>query len=244
MRIKICLKSENNIVLPFGYFSTIQGLIYSLLDKIKSEWLHQEGFKYEKRSFKLFVFSEIIERAKTDTKSRKFIFPDAISFYFSTPVDWIIEQFAKNLIFDEKIKLGENVVSLYSIETLKIPQLENNKIKIKALSPIEIHSTLKKEDGSSKTYYYSPFEREFSDLINKNLKKKWQAFYNKPCKYTISIFPVNSKSCRQIVTKEKGTVIKGWKGTFFIDGDKQLIKFAFDVGLGNRNSLGFGMIHI
>ena len=244
MRMKISVLSNKKIVLPFGYLSSIQGLIYNMIDKISSEWLHEQGFKYEKRSFKMFVFSEIIEKGNVNQKTKELVFHESISFYFATPVSWIIEQLAKNLILKEEFYLGKNRIKLHSVEILKPVEILKNKIKVKALSPAEAHSTLLKGDGSKKTYYYSPAEKEFSKLINLNLKKKWEAFYNEKCSYNVNVYPVNIKKCREIYVTEKETIIKGWKCHFFIEGDIPLIKFALDTGLGSRNSLGFGMIDI
>ncbi len=242
--MKIALQSKGKIILSFGYFASVQGLIYSMLDRLSSNWLHEQGFKYEKRSFKLFVFSEIIEKGVVDKQTKEFVFPETVSFYFATPVEWIIEQFAKNLILKEEFYLGKNRIKLHSVEILKPVEVLKNKIKVKALSPIEAHSTLLKGDGSKKTYYYSPAEKEFSELVNLNLKKKWEAFYNEKCSHNVNVYPVNIKKCREIYVTEKETIIKGWKCHFFIEGDIPLIKFAFDTGLGSRNSLGFGMIDI
>ncbi len=215
-----------------------------MLDKVESQWLHDEGFKFEKRKFKLFVFSEILEKAIFEKSSKKFIFPEKITFYIASPVNWILEQFAKNSILNNEFYLGSNKVVLRSIEVLKYPVLDKSKILIKTLSPIEVHSTLTSANGKNKTYYYSPKEREFSELINKNLQKKWEAFYKEKCPYNLKIIPLRNYNYRQIILSLKKLVIKGWKGKFILEGDIPLIKFAFDAGLGSRNSLGFGMIDI
>ncbi|MEG6522408.1 CRISPR-associated endoribonuclease Cas6 [Desulfotomaculum sp. 1211_IL3151] len=38
-----------------------------------------------------------------------------------------------------------------------------------------------------------------------------------------------------------GFIIKGWLGDFVICGDWQMLKIAFEAGLGGKNSQGFGM---
>ena len=64
MRLKLTFQSSEKIFLPTGYFSLIQGLIYGMLDRLSANWLHSQGFKHKNRFFKLFVFSEINEKAK------------------------------------------------------------------------------------------------------------------------------------------------------------------------------------
>ena len=62
MILKIVLSANNNIILPKGFNYQMQGLTYSLLDKIPADWFHNTGFKYEKRAFKHFVFFSILEK--------------------------------------------------------------------------------------------------------------------------------------------------------------------------------------
>lgn len=241
MKLKLTFVSEKNINLPGGYFSQLQGLIYHLLDKLSADWLHTEGFKHKNRFFKLFVFSEINERGKF-IKNKGFIFPNKISFYLASPINWILEQVAKNGITSDILELGGNKVSLYQIETFEKPEVKDSKVSIRTLSPIEVHSTLQKADGSDKTYYYNPKEKEFSELVESNLKKKWEILNEKPCPYGMSIKPYPERFLKEKTIIVKDIVIKGWKGRFILEGDIPLLELAFETGLGTRNSLGFGFI--
>ena len=105
MRLKISLYSEKKIVVPKGYSEYLQALIYKFLDKYSSEWLHDNGFKYGKRPFKMFCYSWFLEKPKYDNKKGLFTFPNQVSFIISTPVDWIIMQIAKN-IMTETVRYG------------------------------------------------------------------------------------------------------------------------------------------
>ena len=44
--------------------------------------------------------------------------------------------------------------------------------------------------------------------------------------------------------KENKTVIKRWKGRFKVKGHPEFLAFAYDAGLGSRNSQGFGMVNV
>jgi len=244
VKIKISLIANDRITLSIGYQYQIQAFIYNLIDKHSADWLHNEGFKFENRRFSLFNFSEILERGKYNPKLKFFSFNEQISFYISSPVNWILEQVAKNAVTKDRLKLGENKIMISSIEVFKHIDIKDFKIRVNALTPIEIHSTLNKADGAKKTYYYSPAEKEFSELINKNLKKKWTSLYQKECEYNIKIYPVNLKYNKEKIRTFKGTVIKGWSGHFYLEGDKELMELAFDTGLGSRNSAGWGMIEV
>lgn len=242
MKLKISLISYKKVVLPKEFNYITQALIYQLIDKISAKWLHEGGFKIEKRSFKLFTFSSILEKGKYQSSNELFIFPHEISFYVSSPVGWILEQVAKNTVLSEKIMFGENLMNISSVEIINDKDIKTNKIRINALTPIETHSTLLKGDGGKKTYYYSPSESEYSELINENLRKKWVAYYREECPYHIKTEPVQMKYCRERIRTFKGTVIKGWTGHFWLEGGPEFLQFALAAGLGSRNSGGFGFI--
>ncbi len=244
MRLKITLLATKSIVLKPGYSYQVHSLIYNLLDKVSANWLHDEGFERKNRFFKLFTFSEILEKYKHNKEKNLFYFPNQVNFYISSPVDWILEQIAKNGIMKENIMLGSNKVQISGIQVLEKEKITENTVRINAITPIEVHSTLEKKDGTKKTYYYSPNEKEFSSLINENLKKKWEICYKQPCTYNVEISPVNIKYCKEKIRNFKGTIIKGYTGHYFLKGDIPLIELAFDTGLGSRNSAGFGMVEL
>lgn len=114
------------------------------------------------------------------------------------------------------------------------------------LSPLTCYSTLKKGDGSRKTYYYSPFEEEFSVLIKENLRKKYKVVFGNTNGFDFSIKPrrVLPQDQKIIIYNRnrtnKGTVIKAWMGFYELSGSKKALELAYDVGLGAKNSQGFG----
>ena len=248
MRILVYLISDNHITIKQSYNNILQGLIYQFLDRIDAAWLHKNGFESGSRKFKLFVFSGIRERGAVDRKTQTFKFSNKISFYLSSPVDWIMTQFAGNIIRSRNFNFGSNTVSVESISVMKDQAIDNDSITVRALTPIEVHSTLIKPDGKKLTYYYSPLENEFGRLINDNLMKKWQAFYKKDAPGDILIKPLFSggrnERIRYFVNGDRKTVIKGWVGKYELSGSMELLKFALDVGLGSRGSQGFGMIEM
>jgi len=242
MRIKIVLESKDSIVLPVGFNEIFQWFIYS---SIKDEWLHDIGFTLGKRNFKLFCFSSILTKGKFIKEKGIFIFPPKISFIVSSPVNWILEQLASGSIKKEKIDLWLNRVYLTEISVLKPAKIESDTVLVKALTPIEVHSTFETTSGK-KTHYYTPFEDEFSSLINENARKKWSAFYKKEPPSDIKIEPkgFNREKIVRFGTKNRYVIVKGWTGNFKLTGNREFLAFILDAGLGSRNSQGFGMVEI
>ena len=246
MRLKIELScNEKNILLPVGYTSFIQAFIYNNLADKRTNWLYESGFSYEKRKFKLFSFSNILEKSNYIKENKSFIFPRDISFYLSSPVQWLVEEFSNVLPENKDVFLGRNNLKVKSVALVDPVVFDADKLKIRAITPIEVHSTFTKKDGKKITYYYTPFENGFSELVNNNLRKKWSAFHGEPCEDSINITPLYQGNKNEKIiyfgTGRDKILIKGWKGIFMLEGPNYLLNFAYYTGLGSKNSQGFGM---
>ncbi|WP_241229995.1 CRISPR-associated endoribonuclease Cas6 [Thermosipho globiformans] len=140
--------------------------------------------------------------------------------------------------------LGENKIYLSSAMAV-IKNVSGNSVKVKALTPIEVHRTYK-ENGRNKTRYFTPFESEFAELINLNIKNKLEALYKERLDKKIEIIPLfddeRYKSVVYYGFGEKRFVIEGWKGSYLLKGDKEILSFVYDTGLGSKNSQGFGFV--
>ncbi len=243
MRIKfVFLPEKGNLRLPVNYNYILQSMIYRNITQKLSSFLHDKGFAYEKRRFKMFTFSRLFGKYRLDKEKKMIEFTGSISFYLSTPYTVIAEEFTESLLKLDSVKLYGKKVFLSSVEVF-VKKVNSDEISIKMLSPLTIYSTLKKNDGGKKTYYYSPFEPEFSELIKRNIIKKYIAFYGKsPEKDDFEISPIFVSERKNLITTiYKGFVIKAWTGIYRLKGSKELILFSYDAGLGGKNSQGFGM---
>jgi CRISPR-associated endoribonuclease Cas6 len=110
------------------------------------------------------------------------------------------------------------------------------------LSPITVYSTLYTAEGRKKTYYFSPYEQEFSQLVSINLARKYRAYKGEDVQDNVSITPIGRP--RERIVLFKGTVIKAWTGRFIVKGDERLIEIAYEAGIGSKNSAGFGMVEV
>lgn len=248
MRIKIELLCERPFKLPVGYNSFLQGLIYTHLGDEEATWLHEHGFMHGNRSFKLFTFSLFLERAKYDKNKKELEFPGEVSFYINSPVEWILQQLAQNFISSEYVMVGNNRLTVASVSVENTEKINDDKARVRAVTPIEVHSTYQKPNGKKRTEYINPFDNDFGELVNTNLKKKWEVFYKEECPHEISIKPMYRDNKKERIcyfgTGENATIIKGWSGHYMISGDPAMLNFALDVGIGSSNSQGFGMIEV
>jgi CRISPR-associated endoribonuclease Cas6 len=244
LKIKFNHPEKNFITLPCHYNEIIQGFIYRNLDRWLSEKIHEQGFKdpETERKLKFFTFSRLIPDEKIYVKDGKINLYGNLKLIVSSPIQDFIQSFAMNLMKAGTLRLGKEDLILSSVEVEGLPQYQE-KIYVRTLSPITVYSTLEGADGKKKTYYYSPFEKEFEDLMIKNLQRKLRTWAGSTIfSGSIKAYKVNSKDQKIVIYKE--TVIKGWDGVFELNLPRELFNMAFETGLGAKNSLGFGCIEV
>ncbi len=239
MRVRIDFTSEGPIFLSIGYNRSLQGMIYSLLNYEYRDFLHDKGYMIGDRRFKLFTYSRLIGIFKI--KGSYIVFNNNISLLVSSPIPQFIEELCNNLIKQYIINLEINKLRVSSITFLKEPSI-GHEVFVKTLSPITVYSTLYTRKGKKKTYYYSPYEDEFDDIISENLIKKFELLTNKSMNNRITIEPV--RRIREVTIKFKGTLVKGWIGNFHLKGEPELLRVGYECGFGSKNSAGFGMVEV
>ncbi len=242
MRIKIQLESEKDyILLPLHYNHTIQWMLYRNLPEKISEYLHNVGFLYHKRSFKLFTFSKPwTQHYHIDRKTKKIKMKSPISINLSSPIDGLVKMWGEEFIKRETIELGKNQLQLKKIEVIPPPPIDEINT-IKTLSPITVYRTF--EDVRKFTRYYTPREPEFTEELKKNIQKKFYLITGKE----LRDFPfeiVGKAKFKSTVLKYKRTIIEGVEGQFQIKAPPEIIATIYDAGLGAKNSQGFGMFYI
>ncbi|HOK23765.1 MAG TPA: CRISPR-associated endoribonuclease Cas6 [Candidatus Hydrothermia bacterium] len=242
MRLGIVFKSENKVILPLSYNEIVQGFIYGNLSPTVAEHLHEEGFKDGKRSFRLFTFSRLLGNFTIQNDS--FQIKSPFKLIISSPHRDTLQNLAENLLKSPEAELGNQKVTIESISAHFTPPLEGE-AEIEMLSPVTVYSTLTRADGGKKTYYYNPKEEEFSVLIRENIIKKYKALYEKdPGGTEFHIEPLKVLKKDEKIITYKGFVIKGWMGTYKISGTPELLKIAYEAGIGAKNSQGFGCFEV
>ncbi|WP_343249685.1 CRISPR-associated endoribonuclease Cas6 [Diplocloster hominis] len=241
MKYKFTFPLKNPLTLNTSYNHILQAALLTWLnDKNYQSFLHDTGYEAGNRSYKLFSFSKIFGNHRIITGQHKIIYQDQIHFYISSYDSKFVTYLAENIISQSQLNLNGNYLTPSSFET--IVEEYDDRCEIQTLSPICIYSTLANHDGVKKTYYYTPYEQEYSELIRKNLIHKYESYHgNAPEDTQFQIKPMN-RFCRESIIFYKKTVIKGWNGKFLISGSKELMDMAVNAGLGSKNSQGFGCV--
>lgn len=245
MKVEIALSPTDNseVVLPRINLNIVQSFVYNIFSPERARFLHECGYQYQKKKFKLFTFSWL-EGKKKRIEEKRIVFESPVKLVLSSPLTPVLEDLANGALKKEKLRLGNNNLICHSVKVLKEPRSTGD-MRVKALSPITCYSTMYKKDGTPYTVYYSPLEEEFKELIHNNLVKKFSLVFpeaNLP-KSKVEIKPIGNPRLQVALFRaDDPRPIKGWWGNFHIAGPKELLSVAIEAGLGAKNSAGWGCV--
>ncbi|MBC7330035.1 CRISPR-associated endoribonuclease Cas6 [bacterium] len=238
MRLMVVFSTPREILLPWNYLDWLRGLIYRLIGA-KSQnfasWLHQEGVSLKNKRYKPFNFSLLYPSNKKAIK-KGLLVKGEIKWFISSPVQLICQLLAEQLLHFPSIKLGPHEVEILQVLSISNPSFPQTS-HFSTLSPISVSTGFKQGEKFLKRYL-SPDEELFPKLLKDNLLNKAEAFWLPPGELDIEVKP----PFRSRLFKIKGIDVRGWDMELIIRGDNHLINLAYDVGLGEHNACGFGML--
>ncbi|WP_297987806.1 CRISPR-associated endoribonuclease Cas6 [Anoxybacillus sp.] len=245
MRLTITLRgTDGTVTLPLHYQQYLQGLIYySLSDEAFARFLHDRGFRKEKRSFKLFTFSRLFGEHRIEHRAKTITFIDSFQWHIGTVLPELTQQLGEHLLLQPYVNIGDQRVIIERVETEK-RTIEQSEIEIDMLSPMTVYSTYETVDGKKKTQFFASDDEVFSHLIERNFYNKYEAYYGFPPSDRLFIEPVDVRKNDRVVTSFKGFYITAWKGRYKLISSPENLTFLYRVGIGGRNSQGFGMFRI
>lgn len=142
-----------------------------------------------------------------------------------------------------EIKFKNEKLIVEKIEDLRTPDFRK-KSEFKTISPINIRDT-QEVDGKTKRVDFAPSDKFFKGIEN-NLIKKYCIFNDiDTTDKEIKVYSEMANVKRKRITIPKGsntTYPRVYMMDLILEGDIDLIEFAYDVGLGEKNSMGFGML--
>lgn len=241
MQLSISHKLDQHLVLPLNYQYIIQSIIYrSIGDKpTYSEFVHNQGYSYMDRSYRLFVFDFLQGKYEIDNGNSKIQFRDRVSFSVRSPEVSFIRILKESLEKNGINYLGQHYHNLEL--TLTDDTITTGAVMIKTRSPISVYST---NLETRKSYFYSPEESGFYELVNDNFIRKYLAYTGIIPSSQIVLLPNKISAKDKFVTKYKGQYVSGWNGTYELRGEPKYLDFLYQAGLGSKNSQGFGMFDV
>ena len=186
--------------------------------------------------------------------------PPCTLFVSSPLIEDFIQNFVVGLFTNQEITIGnKHVVGRFTIsqvESIATPKFSDSE-NFKCLSPFVL-STMKMKNGKLMPHYYRPDDPALAEAIRKNLIQKYQTIYKKLPENDKLDFQLDKdfvkhkggldKISKLITIKENNeeqkTKIKAVYAPFNLSGSLELITVAWEAGIGNYCSQGFGMINV
>ncbi|HHV44468.1 MAG TPA: CRISPR-associated endoribonuclease Cas6, partial [Firmicutes bacterium] len=248
MQIKLTLQNvhEGPVRLPRANLHILQAFVYHLFSERLADFLHNEGFRYGNRVFKLFTFSWLSGSGPVRRVDEHILLFPPLTLSLSSPLLYIVQDAVTGALTSDTYRLGNNFLCCQEVEVID-QQVSSENVVVKTLSPITCYTTLYKQDGSPYTVFHEPEEAEFQRQIDDNLRKKYRICWpDRPLPESqVRLEPIDTPR-RQIAlySKESTMPTKGWWGTFRATGPRELLQMGLDAGFGSKNSGGWGCVQL
>ena len=238
MRLKIALGSgKGEYKIPYNYNYQLSSLIYrKIADLDLATELHISS------DFKFFTFSQIYVPHRITTRSCIISRDGKMEFYISSPNDYLIKSMVESYLEDPQVTFMRDRLLVEEVELLKKPEFKKT-AEMKTMRPV-----MARTKRNDKIWDLNPGDRQFYTALQGNLLHKYRSFYEdyKGDEFVKIVPDMGSIKRKRIAITKQGeeTYNRAYQMSFMIEADPRLIEFVYDVGLGERGSMGFGMVKI
>ena len=253
MRFKLILERIRGREIPINYQYELSSVIYHILansNREYSEWLHDNGFQDGKKPFKLFSFSRLSTPFQINRESYRLVLRSnrvewMVTFLTSQSTKNFIEGVFKDQVFD--IADSEGGATFRVKEIQMMPTLENvenlDDIVYQTLSPI----CISQRNDRGYPDYLSPEHPCYSQAILSGLLARYRAVCQTDfVGETYCHFKLMSTPRSSLITIKSGTKfqtkVRGYSFDFKLELPFELLQIAYESGVGEKGSMGFGMI--
>lgn len=214
-----------------------------LYSKLATSNVELAAKTHSKQGFKFYTFSNLVLDDRIPEKNG-LNFKTA-HFFLSSPDPEFIRSFAEGLLLEPEFFLGnnENKVS-FIIERIEVlPAVHfSDMCTFRTLSPIYL-KTLRKQNDKLVEFDLYPKDSKFHENLHKNLVARYEEFYGS--KIEKDFFEIlNIPNFKPKRVKIENNYRRCSLMDFSISANPELLKFAYDAGLGEKNAMGFGCLDL
>ncbi|WNY26268.1 CRISPR-associated endoribonuclease Cas6 [Methanolapillus ohkumae] len=233
MRSVLKLEVDKNTTIPFDYQYHLASMIYNSLNTGDLEYA-KKLHAYQKYKFFTFSWLDIPKRTIVQNKGIKST-DGVVYLQLSSPNTEFLTVFLEGLFKEPVLKIGN--FDAYPME-IRIEEEPSSFSVLKTISPICLR-TRENVDGKLVGRDLLPNHSKFYENLKDNLKKKYESYYNKECNMNFELEILSAEAKRMQI---KDTFVRCSNLIFSVSGDYDFIKFGYECGFGEKNSMGFGMV--
>lgn len=132
-----------------------------------------------------------------------------------------------------------NSIQLVTARNLREQEIFANQVLVKTNSPLVIRRHIRE---GNKDYYYSFEKDEFLEEAKQTMKRQLlKAGFSETVIENVNL---RSVKCRKVIVTHYGCKIETTVGTFLLEGNKAVLSYFLQAGIGSRKSEGFGMLEL
>jgi len=240
MRAKISIVKVSDGVLPYDYQYALACMLYDKLAVGDVQLANQTHFH---QGFKFYDFSNLLlDNYRSCPQGLLF---DRADLIITSPDPVFVKTFAQGLLQRPEFHLHGQICAVTEIEVLKQRQIPST-CCFRTLSPIFV-KTVRERDGNLVEWDLYPKDGKFHENVHHNLVKRYTEYYGQPPDSDhFEIIRVHNFKAKRIrigggpeETQRRCSLM-----TFTAQGSPELLQFAYDAGLGEKNAMGFGCLEV
>lgn len=236
MRLKVLLECECDNILPYNYN---YHLYLAITRAIQTKTLANRGTG-------MYTFSQLYLEDYCICNQGIKNLGNTISWYISSPKHYFLEGLLRGLKSAGSMELGKLTLPIKDFEVLATPDI-GEEMEFCCMSPITVSNC---QDLSNERPRYGRLEdQDFCERLRQDIINKYYRLYDS--------IPIDEKldfefNQRYIDNKRRvsrlidfnGIKILGYMLPFSVRGNPDLIRVGYQLGFGNRNNCGFGMVKV
>lgn len=228
------------VVLPWDYLDGLRGVLYQAMKRgvpKLAEQLHHEGVRMGSKRYKFLTFSLLYPK-RYQVVDNGLLMEGVAKWWISSLIVGYIEAIALGLLAQPEGHLLGRPYFVRQVRVEALPQF-NSRMHFVTLSPISVSTGVREGDKFSKRFL-SPEEADFGRVISLNLGRKAKAL-DMEVEGRVEVKWINWQS--KLLTVNR-TQIRGWNGSFVVEGPGELLRLGYEAGFGEHTASGFGMVEV
>ncbi|KAF5414998.1 MAG: putative CRISPR-associated endoribonuclease-like protein Cas6nc [Candidatus Methanogaster sp.] len=241
MRSKLTLRKTTPAPIHYDYQYGIAAMLYKKLAhaniRLANEIHSHTGFKF-------YTFSNLIFDDRIP--ARNGLNFEQAHFYLSSPDPEFIRSFTEGLLQAPEFHLrrtetGKERASILMERIEILPKETIGEVcKCKAISPIYV-KTQRLQDGRLRDYDLYPTDGKFYENLHTNLVARYREYHGHDVSHDhfeiTAIRNIKPKRIKIANTFRRCSLME-----FEVQGSLELLEFAYEAGIGEKNAMGFGCL--
>jgi len=255
MRIKVTFKNpKRKTVLPINTNYYLVKLIKYLTYEYRRYLSSLLPAERAGKEFDVFTFSQLIIPERKIEEFMIGILSPEFHWYISSPYYQFLGILAKELKTQKRVKIYNTYFEVESVRFVPVPEFSENEAQFTCLSPMTV---LKKEGNNGHSYkrYVFPDQEDFYQTLEKDLMAKFKIINKKEIEkidfnieFDKEYIKRKNNRITKVITLESDSRIQEQVrcilAPFKIKAEPEVLQMIYDAGIGQMNSMGFGMVEI